>query len=72
MLVAAVVAIAAVAYAIIRFGPSPSGPAVARASLPSGVASYLGVYETGPPRTYQPVEVFGSFSCPAGGPSPGA
>jgi mannan endo-1,4-beta-mannosidase len=59
MLVAAVVAIAAVAYAIIRFGPSPSGPAVARASLPSGVASYLGVYETGPPRTYQPVEVFG-------------
>jgi hypothetical protein len=58
-LVAVVVAVAAVAYVIIRFGPSPSGRAVARASLPSGVASYLGVYENGPPRTYQPIADFG-------------
>jgi hypothetical protein len=54
LLVAVVVAVAAVAFAIIRFGPSPSRPSVARASLPTGVASYLGVYETGPPDTYQP------------------
>jgi mannan endo-1,4-beta-mannosidase len=58
MLVAVAVAVAAVAYAIIRFAPSPSGPAVAQASLPTGVASYLGVYEKGPPYTYQPVADF--------------
>jgi Glycosyl hydrolase family 26 len=54
-----VVAVAAVAAIIIRFAPSPSGPGVAQASLPTGVASYLGVYESGgPPRTYQPVARF--------------
>ncbi len=58
MIVAVVVAVAAVAYVIIRFAPSPSGPAVARASLPTGAASYLGVYETGPPHNYQPVAGF--------------
>jgi mannan endo-1,4-beta-mannosidase len=54
MVAAVVVAVAAVAYAIIRFAPSSSSPPVARTTLPSGVASYLGVYENGPPRTYQP------------------
>jgi mannan endo-1,4-beta-mannosidase len=58
MVGAVVVVVAAVAYAIIRFAPSPSGPAAAHASLPAGLASYLGVYENGPPRTYQPVADF--------------
>jgi mannan endo-1,4-beta-mannosidase len=58
MLVAMAVTVAAVAYAIIRFAPSPSGPGVAPASLPTGVASYLGVYEKGPPHIYQPVSEF--------------
>jgi len=58
MLAAVVVAVAAVAYAIIRFAPSPSGTGVAPASLPAGLASYLGVYESGPPLTYQPVAEF--------------
>jgi hypothetical protein len=58
ILVAVAIAAVAVAFAVNRFVSSPSGPAVARASLPPGVASYLGVYETGPPRTYQPVADF--------------
>jgi len=58
MLVAVAVAVAAVAYAIISFAPSPSGPPVAPASLPTRVASYMGVYENGPPHTYQPVADF--------------
>jgi mannan endo-1,4-beta-mannosidase len=53
MIVAVTVVVAAVAYTIIRFGPSASGPTVADASLPTASASYLGVYETGPPRSYQ-------------------
>jgi hypothetical protein len=53
MLVAVVVAVAAVTAVIIRLAPSPSGPAVARASMPTRVASYLGVYEHGAPGTYQ-------------------
>jgi mannan endo-1,4-beta-mannosidase len=59
MVVAVVAVVAAVAYAIIRFAPSaPSGPAAAHGSLPTSLASYLGVYEHGPPHTYQPVAVF--------------
>jgi hypothetical protein len=58
MLAAVVVTVAAVAYAIIRFAPSPSGPTTVQATLPTGLASYLGVYETGPPHTYQPVAEF--------------
>ena len=50
-LVAVAVAVAAVAVVIIRFAPS-GRPAMAHASLPTGPASYLGVYETGPPRYY--------------------
>jgi Glycosyl hydrolase family 26 len=57
-LAAVVVAVAAVAAIIIRFAPSPSSPGVVQASLPTGVASYLGVYEAGPPRIYQPVAQF--------------
>ena len=50
-LLAVAVVVAAVAAVIIRFGPS-DGPAVASASLPTGPASYLGVFETGPPDHY--------------------
>jgi mannan endo-1,4-beta-mannosidase len=58
MVLAVVVVVAAVAYAIIRFAPSPSGHTSAHASLPTSLASYLGVYEHGPPHTYQPVADF--------------
>jgi mannan endo-1,4-beta-mannosidase len=58
MVVAVVIAAAVVVCLIIRFAPSPSGPAAARASLPTDPASYLGVYETGPPYIYQPVSEF--------------
>jgi hypothetical protein len=57
-LAAVVAVVAAVAYVIIRFAPQPSSPHVAKASLPTGVASYLGVYEAGPPQNYQPVAGF--------------
>jgi mannan endo-1,4-beta-mannosidase len=57
MLVAVVVVVAAVAAVIITFAPS-GGPVVARASLPIGLASYLGVYEHGAPDDYQPDAVF--------------
>ena len=53
MLVAVAVAVAAVAAVIISFAPS-GAPTVARASLPTGLASYLGVYEHGVPNSYQP------------------
>ena len=48
---------ASVALAVARGVASgaPSGPTVARSSLPPRLASYLGVYERGPPHTYQPV-----------------
>jgi mannan endo-1,4-beta-mannosidase len=58
MVVAVVAVVTAIAYAIIRFAPSPSGPAAAHASLPTSLASYLGVYENGPPHVYQPVADF--------------
>jgi hypothetical protein len=58
MLAAVVVVVAAVAYVIIRLAPQPSSPGSAQASLPTGVASYLGVYEAGPPQNYHPVAEF--------------
>jgi Glycosyl hydrolase family 26 len=58
MLATVVVAVAAIAAVIIRFGPSGSRPTAAQASLSIAPASYLGVYETGPPLKYQPVSVF--------------
>jgi hypothetical protein len=56
MFVAVVVAVAAVAVVIIHFGPAGSDPG--DAPLSTAPASYLGVYETGPPQAYQPVSVF--------------
>ena len=56
MLVAVVIAAAAAVFAVSRLVSSSSGAGAA--SLPSAPASYLGVYETGPPSTYQPVAEF--------------
>jgi mannan endo-1,4-beta-mannosidase len=53
ILVAIAIAAAAV-FAVIHLVSPPSGPT----PLPSTPASYLGVYETGPPGTYQPVADF--------------
>ena len=58
ILVAVLIAIAAVVFVVGRLSSSSSGPRVAYASLPTGRASYLGVYETGPPHTYKPVAEF--------------
>jgi hypothetical protein len=57
-LVAVAIAAAAIAFAVSRVHPPASGPAAARASLPAGPASYLGVYEPGAPRAYGPVAGF--------------
>jgi mannan endo-1,4-beta-mannosidase len=56
MFAAVVVTVAVVAAVIINFGPPGSDPG--DAPLSSAPASYLGVYETGPPQAYQPVSVF--------------
>jgi mannan endo-1,4-beta-mannosidase len=63
ILVALAIAAASVALVITR-GVSPSSPRLpgVRASLPAGLASYLGVYEKGPPHTYQPVADFAKAS----------
>jgi Glycosyl hydrolase family 26 len=58
VLVAVLIATAAVVFAVGRLTSSSSGPRAAYASLPTGRASYLGVYETGPPGTYQWVAEF--------------
>ena len=58
LLVALVIAAAAVASVVGRGAFSRAGHAVARASLPTLPASYLGVYEAGPPDVYQPVAGF--------------
>jgi hypothetical protein len=60
MVMTLVVAAAAVAFAVTRVvaSSSPSGATVARASLAAAPASYLGVYEAGPPHAYQPVADF--------------
>jgi hypothetical protein len=57
ILIAVVVAAAAVIFAISRL-VSSLGHGVSPVSLPSNPASYLGVYEKGPPATYQPVSNF--------------
>jgi mannan endo-1,4-beta-mannosidase len=57
-LVAVLAVVAAVAYVIVRFVPSPSTSSAAHATLPVDSASYLGVYEHGPPNNYQPVAEF--------------
>jgi hypothetical protein len=58
MIAAVAVAVAAIAAIIIRLAPSPSSHGVAQATLPTGAASYMGVYEAGAPQTYQPVAEF--------------
>ena len=60
MIVAAVaIAAACVAFAVTQSVSSSSGLALAGTSLPTGQASYLGVYER-PSHTYQPVAEFAS------------
>jgi len=56
ILVVLVIAAAAVVVAVHRFARPSPGSGI----LPPDLASYLGVYETGPPRTYQPVAAFTS------------
>jgi len=60
MLVAVAIAVG-VTFTVTRVASfSPSRPPVARAALPQSLASYLGVYEAGPPRAYQPIAAFAS------------
>jgi Glycosyl hydrolase family 26 len=55
ILAAVAAAVIAAAFTLSRFAfPSGSDPA----SLPTNLASYLGVYEKGPPDSYQPVADF--------------
>ena len=63
MFVALAVALAAVALAVDR-GAATSAPRLrdAQAPLPPKPAAYLGVYESGPPHTYQPVTLFARAS----------
>jgi hypothetical protein len=60
VLVAVAIAVACVAFAVAHAvsAGSPGRPAAARAPLPTRLASYLGVYATGTPHTYQPVATF--------------
>jgi Glycosyl hydrolase family 26 len=57
VLVAVVIAVTTVVFAVSRFASSP-GPAGAPAPLPTTQASYLGVYEHGALQAYQPVADF--------------
>ncbi len=57
-LMAGAIVVAAMALAITGCSSASSHSVVARESLPTGPVSYLGVYESGPPRTYRPVTVF--------------
>jgi hypothetical protein len=57
-LVAVVLAAAAIVLAVSRVVSHPRRSPVARTSLPPSPASYLGVYEAGPPRDYRPVTRF--------------
>jgi mannan endo-1,4-beta-mannosidase len=56
ILVAVLIAAAAAGFAVSRL--VSSSQTVSPDSLPPDPASYLGVYETGPPHTYQPVANF--------------
>jgi hypothetical protein len=55
---AVVVAAVCVTFAVTCAASSTPGRGAAGTSLPTSPASYLGVYETGPPHTYQPVAEF--------------
>jgi Glycosyl hydrolase family 26 len=56
--VAVLLTAAAVVFTITRVTSSPSAPAGSYSPLPTGQASYLGVYEKGPPQKYWPVTQF--------------
>ena len=58
LLLAIAVAAVGVVLAVARVASRPAGPPVARASLAPSLASYLGVYEAGAPRAYQPFATF--------------
>jgi len=58
VLAAVLIAVAAVALVVTRAVPRSPESSVARASLTSRPGAYLGVYEKGPPHTYQPVVKF--------------
>jgi len=61
ILVAVAIAAASVALAVTRGASSSSTstrPLVGRSSLPPRLTSYLGVYASGPPHTYQPITDF--------------
>jgi mannan endo-1,4-beta-mannosidase len=58
ILAAAVIAAAAIGFTVNRFVSPDPDPAVTGTSLPTSPAAYLGVYETGPPGTYQQVADF--------------
>jgi hypothetical protein len=57
-MVAVLITAAAVAATIASLTSARSGAASGRAPLPTSPASYLGVYEKGPPDRYQPVAAF--------------
>ncbi len=58
IMVAVLITAAAVAATIASLTSARSGAAGGRAPLPTSPASYLGVYEKGPPDSYQPVRAF--------------
>jgi mannan endo-1,4-beta-mannosidase len=58
IMVAVLITAAAVAATIASLTSARSGAASGRAPLPTSPASYLGVYEKGPPASYQPVAAF--------------
>ena len=58
MLLAVLIAAAGLTLTAVRLVAHTSTPAVAHASLPSSLASYLGVYEDGSPPDYAPIGVF--------------
>ena len=58
LLVAVTIAAAAIAFVTTRVLSPTSGHVVADAPLPTSSASYLGVYEPGPPHAYGPVADF--------------
>jgi len=58
MIVAIVIAVAALGYAVIRIASALSGPPVAEAHLMPKPGSYLGVFENGSPPSYQPLNGF--------------
>jgi hypothetical protein len=60
ILVALVIAAAAVVVAVHRFAAASPGSGSAAGALPPNLTSYLGVYEAGPPKSYQPIANFTS------------